>query len=284
MKAKEIARHVFRDKIEQEREDYTVTYQPADARSPVAQATLVIPEVPEELDAVAKVMEAELEHWLKRFPVPVRISPVTEKGELLPLSTSPSECHLMGYVRLWDESVVRRWGGFSDRELPEEQVAPAYLAKAYSSLPFRLLEEEREKKSREFRSKILAIGGALLLLAGAPLLLQAILLWEQPLAIVLSAVCIGLGGYRVAQLMGWRKPTGWQVRKKERGERMAHYFFHCERNPDAFAELAKENFDQEVAEEDARVERQRKKASRGGGRGTTPSVLGRLPSVRAART
>jgi hypothetical protein len=243
------ATHVFRDPIEEYRDGYIVVYQPADARSPFATLTLTFTDDPVQISVAAKAMERELENWLKKYPVPVRVSGFDAQKKLIRHSPNLSECHLSGYVRLWDAAIVRRWASLSDRELPEDQSGPRYLERAYRGMPYRVREEDRECLRREKREKAVGISQALLLMLGIPLVVMAIHMGGDGVAWVVAATVFALGALKLAGHLEWRKPRRSERKQKLRQATAEHYFYHCEKNPDAFLRLKQENLDREVIEE-----------------------------------
>jgi len=44
------------------------------------------------------------------------------------------------------------------------------------------------------------------------------------------------------------KPSKRKQEEAEKKRKMAHYFYHCEKNPAAFGRLKIENFDREIKE------------------------------------
>jgi hypothetical protein len=50
------------------------------------------------------------------------------------------------------------------------------------------------------------------------------------------------------KLLGFSKPSPREQEKAEKERKMAHYYYHCERNPDGFARLKAENFAKEIGE------------------------------------
>jgi hypothetical protein len=256
--------HVFRDPIEEHREEYTVTYQPADACSAAASLSIHFHREAISLADAAKAMEAELELWLKKFPVPLRVSAFDGKRKLIRHSPHPAECHLSGYVRQWDSGIVRRWHLLSDQEFPAEFAEPAYLERAYQKIPFRVCEEERERKARRRLETVQQTAASALFLLIIPIIIYVVRTGEAWIAVALGLLSIGWGAYTLTGLTGWRKPSPLSIEREKQRERMAHYFHHCERNPEAFAQLKQHNLEQEVLRERQRAQTRAHAASRTG--------------------
>jgi len=77
---------VFYEELKEHRGDYYVIYNAATSDLGVAWMVLVFLKRAEDLAFVSSAMESELEHWLRRFPVPLRVASVDEKEENIHLS------------------------------------------------------------------------------------------------------------------------------------------------------------------------------------------------------
>lgn len=253
----EPSQHVFRDLMEEQRDRYTVTYQPADARSSIAVLSLFFAEsAAKDLPMVSKSMEKEMVAWLERFPVPVKVSAYTTRKRSIRLSpTSPSESHLMGYVRLFDNAIVRRWGTIKEEEIPSDVRDPEHVETAYADIPYRVREEDRALARVEFREKIKGFAVAITLVLLFPASLQAVLHWGQELALPLMLVSAAIGAYKGSRTLGWRKPSRREQRRADVFYRKEHYFYHCEKNPTAFARLEQANHKREVSKENKETKR-----------------------------
>ena len=64
-----------------------------------------------------------------------------------------------------------------------------------------------------------------------------------------AGASILFGTYRAAKMSGWIKPSERQKSAAEKRQKMEHYFYHCERNPEAFMRLKVENLQRETIEE-----------------------------------
>jgi hypothetical protein len=138
----------------------------------------------------------------------------------------------MGYIDPVTGGIIRKWGLFKDNELPSAHMDSSYLERVYEGIPFRLQAEVRQKAQREAR-----ITGRV-----------------DWLGYSLSAISISVGIYKAAKAMGWLKPSQRAKEEAEKDLKMRHYFWHCERNPEAFKRLKFENFEREA------IERTRKEA------------------------
>lgn len=247
--------HVFRDLIEEHRDDYSVTYQPADARASIAVLSLFFPNAPKDVSIVSRAMEKEMEAWLKRFPVPIKVAAFDSRKRTIRISPNASERQLMGYVRPFDDAIIRRWGVIEEGEIPAEVIEPEHLAAAYSSISYRVLEEEKAMARRELRAKVKSISWVIFLVLIFPLSTQAVLRYGQELALPLMLATALFGAYKGTAVMGWRKLTRREQRKAEEAFRRDHYYYHCEKNPTGFARLEKENLKREMSRENKEAKR-----------------------------
>lgn len=237
---------VFRERIEEHRGDYYVSYQPADARFPSAFAQLTFLDNGYAITDVKKAMEYELKSWLSRFRVPVMLSSYDAKDDPIHVATEFDQSHLVGYVDPKTGQIIQHWGFLKNQELPSEQMDAEYLARAYEGVPFRLQEVVRKNALRETRMLGRGARIALFLMFGVPVLIEMVSLGVTWLGHVLAGASITMGLYKFSKAMGWLKPTQRDKEKAEKELRMRHYFYHCEQNPDGFNRLKIENFEREA--------------------------------------
>lgn len=244
--------NVYRDKIKEGRAGYFVTYQSADCRLPFASVNLVFLEGADDTVRMAQAMEDELEFWLTRYAVPVMVSAFDAKGDLIHVRGGSGESHLMGYRDLKGGQIVRRWGLFKDDELPQEQAKAEYLQGIYHDVGFRDQATVHDTVDREYKS--MARTGKLIvfLVVGfgivVPFLIELVSLGIVWLGYALSAISILVGAYKVAKALGWIGPSKREKETAELERKKNHYFWHCERNPEAFNRLKAQNFDREIME------------------------------------
>lgn len=240
---------VFRDKIQEHRGSYFVIYNPADGDSWLATVSLVFPEVTVDVSEVRRAMEQELAHWLNRFSVPIMVSAFDAKDSVVRFSDEPHESHLMGYIDTHTGRLVRKWGLYEEAEIPSEQKDAEYLERVYQDVPFRLQEKVREKVQREARVRGRVIRFIVFFYAGGAVLIEVVALGVNWLGHVLAAVSLATGSYKLGKAMGWLKPSKRDKEKAEKEQKMGHYYYHCERNPEAFNRLKCENFELEAIEQ-----------------------------------
>lgn len=237
---------VFREEIKEHRDSYYVTYQPADSLFGYALLQLTVLTEKFEPVAICKLLEQELEQWLKRFSVPIMATAwdMSEDGIANP---DKKESILMGYVDSTG-GIVRKWGVIKIIELPPDQCDPAYLARVYSSVPFKLQEEVRKTAARKWRTTAMVANTIVLFIVVIPVLIELVGLGIAWVGYLLSAISILKGFYEIGKGLGWVKPSRRQKEKEEEERRKNHYFYHCERNPEGFNRLKIENFRRDAIE------------------------------------
>jgi len=88
----------------------------------------------------------------------------------------------------------------------------------------------------------------LIAVVGFPVAIELIALGVTWLGHVLAALSIGVGIWKVALAMQWRKPTKREAQDAATEAKMKHYFYHCERHPHAFERLKLDNLRRHIME------------------------------------
>ena len=128
---------VFRDSIDCHRGDYYVTYTPAIWCRPHATINLTFLNSGGDQNTIKKVMEQELDFWLKKYPVPAMVTSFDTKEDIVYVSDNLNESHLIGYIDTQSGQIYRFWRLLKNEELPAEQMEENYLAEVYKEIPFR---------------------------------------------------------------------------------------------------------------------------------------------------
>lgn len=235
---------VFREKLEGHREDYIVEYQPADSRSPFAVISLTFL-LRAEASSIVKFLEQEAHYWLRRYPVSAMAFPFDDTGALIRLPNGQT------LVALSDSSVdtpIFHWYcPLKDpMEIPERSISD--LAHIYHDVSFRRVIEIQKNVTQEARLRGRTMRSIVLLVIGVPLLVELISLGVDWLGHALAATSLSAGIWKLGVSMSWWKPTKKQREHDEKDLKMRHYYYHCERNPTAFARLRAENSELEARE------------------------------------
>jgi len=240
--------NVFRDAIKKHRGKYYVEYKPAIWCSPLATVNLTFPQPIVDVEIVRNAMEQELGCWLNQYPVPVVVTAWDAKDDIVHVSSKDDESHLFGYVNQHTGQIVKFWKLPGSNELPKEQMKEEYFSLVYEGLPFRRQVDVQHKALREAVTTGRTIRFIVLLVVGVPLLIQIVALDIDWIGYVLSGISISVGLYKLCKAMGWVKPSKREILEAEKNNKMGHYYYHCEKNPDAFNQLKVENFKREAIE------------------------------------
>jgi hypothetical protein len=170
------------------------------------------------------------------------------KDSVIRLSEEPYKSHLTGYVDPRSGQLIQQWGVLKNEEFPAEQKDARYLERVYQGIPFRFQEEVRAKVRQEARTTGRVIRIFVFLIVGTPVLIEIAAQGVAWLGHILAAISITVGLYKLGKAMGWLKPSKRDKEKLEEQRRKDHYFYHCERNPEAFNRLKCENFERETIE------------------------------------
>ena len=239
---------VFREKLKEHRGRYFVTYQPADSRQKFSVLNLVFLNGDLDCTRVATVMERELQYWLQRFSVVTLVSAFDLKDDLIDLSACRQTSHLMGFISSAG-AVTKQWKIIPESELPPELISTDYLNRIYATVPSRSADDVRSQSRLEAKMLKRAATVILVFIIIAPLAIAVLSLGITWIGYVFAGASILAGLFKAAKTFGWVKPSEREKRAAEKRQKMEHYFYHCERNPEAFMRLKVENLQRETIEE-----------------------------------
>jgi hypothetical protein len=240
--------NVFRDAIRKHRGEYFVEYKPAIWCNPLATVDLTFPQPIVDVEIVRDAMEQELKCWLKQYPVPVMVTAWDAKEDIVHVSSNDDEVHLIGYVNPHTGQIIKSWKLLGNNELPEEQMTEKYFSQVYEGLLFRRQVDVQHKAFREAVIAGRTTRLIILLVVGVPLLIQLVGLGIDWIGYALSGISITVGLYKLCKSLGWVKLSKREIIEAEKTNKMGHYYYHCEKNPDAFLRLKIENLEREAIE------------------------------------
>lgn len=236
---------LFFGTIKEDRGWYFVEYKPPIPSYRFATLSLVVPEAVD----VAKVMgamETELKTWLARYPIPVMVSAFDGKGDLYDLRTVRGSSHLIGFINKTSQEVCQFWQLLEDKEIPADALDAGYLRKIYSNIPYKTPDDLRRERQSEL--KRLRIGWTTVLIWAVIVpAVVAILEWVSPSWIGALVLIYSLWKalVKALKMLGKWKKSPREIEKEQEDQRMRHYYYHCERNPEGFLRLKLENFERE---------------------------------------
>lgn len=245
-------RKVYRDSIDAHRETYFVTYTPAIWCRPHATVSLTFLSSGDDQVQLKNAMEQELELWLKQYHIPTVVMAFDTTGSLIQVPSDDEKGCLTGYVDPENGHIVRYWRLLGNDELPSGQLDEKYFSKVYETLPSRSQESVRAEAIRKARTAGRSIRVIVFLVVGVPVLIEVVSLGIDWIGYLLSGISITVGFYKLGKTMGWIKPNRRDGENAEKARKMEHYYYHCEKNPEAFNKLKLENFKREAIEDTLR--------------------------------
>lgn len=241
-----MAKFIVREKLTERREAFLVEYAPAVESVEFAIVDLTYIVLPENRAEIKTHMENELTCWLKRYPVPVMVFSWDRTDEMIRIE---GESTLMGYI-LSDGKIQRKWGTFENADLPAAQLTEEHRKKVYADVKSTEFDSEQRKSELLLKAKADKKASTVIfvLIIIVPLAFEAVAFGWSLLGNIVGGISIGIGIYKAAKKFGWIKKTATEIEEEEKNRKMRHYYYHCEKNPSAFARLKVENFRRESAE------------------------------------
>jgi len=253
--------------IKEDRDWYFVEYFPPlpNYRFSVLQLSIL---EPHDADAVAATMEAEAKRWLARYPVPLMATAFSLDGDVLPLKSARPVDHLLAWPDLVRSTEVLRWELVPDEELPAIALDRSFLREVFSNIPSKTGSKIRDEAVKHIAAQKLGWWLVFLWAVVVPLGVAVLEWWSDLLGLVVLGYAFFRAAVEALRLTG-RLPKSRRTREREAEElKMRHYYYQCERNPEAFERLRAENFRREEIEqtksEAAALKAQRKPPSSNG--------------------
>ena len=197
-------------------------------------------------------MQAELRHWIGRYPVPLMIWAWDDKEDMITPEGQSENC-LVGWPVSGTGEIAHSWN--IDDLTAHVKSAPPHpdWRDIYRDVKFRTDAEvsaAAKKSWAERRRQILTLKVILSLWLAAFPAAWAVFQFLGPEW--LGALVLGYTLWKAwqtgRQIWGNKKPSRSEVEKAEKQRKMDHYFYHCERNPEGFARLKVENFQNDSRE------------------------------------
>jgi hypothetical protein len=248
MSGETMSEKLYFESIKEYRGSYFVEYCPPIAGSFSAALNLVFPE---EFDVtrVAGLMESELRHWISRYPVPLCVSAWDAKENLI--RVGDDDCELVGWI-VPATGAITLSGKLDDLTtfIKASRRGPDWRT-IYTDIPFKTDAEVKanaEKNLQERRHQNLVLKIILTFWLAAIPAAFAVLKYFGPAWLGMIVLIYSLWKALQAgrKLLGYAKPSRSEKEKAEKELKMAHYYHHCERNPDGFSRLMVENLEKEI--------------------------------------
>lgn len=231
-------------------------YRPPVSGNSHATLHLVFTENPA-LAAVADAMKSEAEHWLRRYPVPImafawdaaenRIQPHGDEDDALLVAWQAADAARPTFA--WKTAGLPPFLD-TPTEIPDWR-------EIYHDIPFRTDAEVKANAVKTWdktRKQILFLRVVLVVWLAAIPAAWATFQFIGPhwLEIAVFLYSLWQAVRTAIKLFGHSQPSKAEQEKSAKDLKMAHYFYHCERNPEGFARLKHENFDRETSERNLR--------------------------------
>lgn len=233
--------------IKEDRGWYFVEYFPPlpNYRFSVLQLSIM---EPRDADYVAATMESEAENWLARYPVPLMATAFSLDGSVFPLALARPIDHLLAWLRVAESKPILRWELVADEELPKVALDRDRLREIFSNVPAKTGREIQNEAAKKVAA--LKVGWWLVILWAVvvPLGVAVLEWWSDLLGLVVLGYAFFKAALESLRLTGHLKKSRRQRERDSEDLKMRHYYYHCERNLEAFERLKAENFRREEIE------------------------------------
>jgi hypothetical protein len=227
--------------IKESRSWYFVEYYPPRSGERFATLYLVITDNSSQ-KKIASAMEQELKNWLKRYPIPIMVSPFNNKGDLYNLSKVRACNHLTGFF-VEDQQIRLYWKLLKDEEIPDTALNREYVDSLFSGLIYKT-HAEFDKERHKWRKQIKA--GWVIFFIWIVILpaIYAIFEYSNNLLAVVALIYSLYKAIRKGLELTGKWPKSKRTKEREREEQLKnHYYYHCQMNPEGFRKLMLENLD-----------------------------------------
>jgi len=243
---------LYFDAITEDRGSYFVEYRPPTGNNPFATLNIVYPGT-FELRPVAECMRTELIRWLARYPVPVMVSAFDVAENIIRPNGDFDDGFLVGWLVPGTDEVAFSW---RLNELPafvNDTTSVHAWRTIYKDVSFRTETEVKtnaQKQIEQTRKQNLTLRIILTLWLAVIPAAWATAQYFGPdwLALIVFGYALWQAFRTWRKLTGRVKPSRTEKEKADKERKMAHYFYHCEQNPAAFARLKVENFEKDISE------------------------------------
>lgn len=250
---------LFFEATKEDRDWYFVEYRPPISGYQFATLSVVVLKTGESHEYIAATMEAELDIWLERYPIPIMVSAFDDTGSGIDLSGYRPYDHLIGLIDTKTNQVVQHWRLLKNDELPRDALNVSYLRKIYAGVPFKTKQQLRAQAFE--KGKQLRLGWWIVFVWAVVVPASVAILewWSDWLGLVVLVYSLYKAAEKSLRLLGKWPKSRTELQKEAEETRMRHHHYHCERNPEGFERLKVENFEKwarEGIQKEAQVLRQ----------------------------
>lgn len=235
--------------IQEDRSGYFVEYFPADGHSRLAILQIII--VTEiELKVIKEIMEIEAEKWVKRYPIPIKVTSFDKKEDAIYVNKSSENSHLIAWFNPTNNKFITHWKLVKNDQIPDVALDLKHLKETYHDLPFQTSRQIKDDADKKLKKQISQNRFTIIVLVLWLTLIPATIAiwgWLNP---IVSFIALIYSLYKAfeqgTKLMGWKKKSKRKLEKMEEERLMKHHHYHCKINPEGFQRLVAENFEKEA--------------------------------------
>lgn len=201
------------------------------------------------IEEIKQIMLSETSAWLSRYPVPVMTTAFDETGSKINFSSNKD--HLVGWVSEDKSTKHTSWNLDDLNAHSEKPFSNEILIDIFKDVPFERYSDLKKRIKEDLVIKQKKIKALKLLLIFWASLIPFIWLtieffgpeWIGYIVYAYATIQLLITGLKI---LGICKPNSNDLEKTEIQRKKDHYFYHCEKNPDAFLKLKIQNFDEEA--------------------------------------
>lgn len=240
--------NIYFSSIKESRDWYFVEYTPPLPNYRFSNLSLSIVDQSKSPSEVAEAVESESRHWLCLYRIPLMATAFTLEGDVLSLAGIKPINHLIAWQDANSEHVTLKWELVPDVDLPEIALNRDFLKHIFSDVPFRTDEDIQNAAYKRFSN--LRNGWRLVFIWAViiPITVSLLEWWSDLLGLAVVVYAFIKATIKALRLMGHLPKSEWEKEREIKEGKMSHYYYHCERNPEAFQLLKLENFRNEEIE------------------------------------
>jgi hypothetical protein len=237
--------------IKEARDGFYIEYLPPRSDMWLAHLTVTFlaPSAPA---TVTEILEKEFQYWARKFPIPLMASASDDTDTVLDLSSVRPYDHICGYYDPGADQLVMVRRGLKNGEFPDHLKQEGHLRMVYADLPARTEKQIKAEVAAHVqqtrRAKHVLLFLFFLWLLVIPAIIEFLGDKYTWFATLLLFFIFGKSTIKWLKMAGYIKQSEREIREADKQQKMRHYYYHCERNPEGFARLRAENFEREAKE------------------------------------
>lgn len=243
---------LYFETITEARDGYYVEYKPMLPGNAIASIYLVFPGDYRH-EQVTALMEAEMLHWLSRYPVPTMLWAYDSKENPIHPRGEGKERLINGWIDRDTHKAVVSWDFKGASTHMNAGPIESDWGAIYSDIPFKtsaMRQVEIAANVRATQRHVRVIRGISLMWLAVGPAAWAIFEYAGPEWVGLAILIYSL--WKAVQegrrIYGHKKRSKAEEDKAEKERKQAYYFYHCERNQTGFARLMVENLEKDAEE------------------------------------